>query len=62
MYDELLSKYGFVDAKVSTNSEGENVIVNIDSECASTRTLQHNGWQRINIYYPDGTSEEYYER
>ena len=62
MYEELKNKYGFVEAKVGVNSDGEPVIVNIDSEQASTRTIQHNGWQRINIYYPDGTAEELYER
>ena len=62
-YDELLQKYGYIEEPlVGVNADGEDVIVSIDKECACTRTLQHNGWQRVNIYYPDGTCEEYYER
>lgn len=26
------------------------------------RTSQHNGWERINVFYKDGTSEEFYEK
>ena len=63
MYNELLQKYGYIEEPlVGTNANGENVIISIDKKCACTRTLQHNGWQRINIYYADGTSEESYER
>lgn len=62
-YEELFNKYGKTESiKVTTNSSGENVLVFIDDTCALLKTLQSNGWMRINVYYPDGSSEEYYER
>ena len=62
-YEKLKNKYGFIEAKTGKNEKGEDIIVSIDEECASIRTLQKdNHWQRINIYYPDGTAEELYER
>ena len=60
-YEELVTKFGYIEGQVGTNENGENVLVSIDNECASIRTLQHNGWQRINVYWKDGTEEEYYE-
>ena len=62
MYKELLKQFGYCEALCGTNEDNENVIVSIDKECASVRTLQNNCWQRINIYYKDGTEEEYYEK
>ena len=61
-YDELLLKYGKCEGLVGTNEDGEKVIVTIDDKSACTRTLQFNGYIRTNTYYPDGTSEETYER
>ena len=61
-YQELKRKYGFIEAKVGENEDGEKVIVSIDEESAEIKTLQDNGWIRINIYYPDGTEEELYTR
>lgn len=61
-YDYLYKKYGLVRGLVTQNSDGENVIVTIDEESACLRTFQHNDWIRTNIYYPDGTSEELYEK
>ena len=62
MYDELVAKYGLVDGVVGVNSDKDNVLVTIDEEAAYIRTLQSNGWQRLNIYHKDGTEEELYER
>jgi len=61
-YNELFSKYGMVTCQVGVNDLGQHVVVSIDDESASVRTLQDNGWQRINIYHKDGTEEELYER
>ena len=62
-YEKLVKKHGYIDtAKCGINEDGEDVIVSIDEESACVRTLQKNGWMRINIYYPDGTSEELFER
>ena len=62
MYKKLLKQFGYCEALCGVNEDNDNVIVSIDKECASVRTLQNNHWQRINIYYKDGTEEEYYER
>lgn len=61
-YQELVRKHGFVEGYTGRNEDGLFVIVTIDSESASIRTLQENGWIRENIYYPDGTEEELYSR
>lgn len=62
MYKDLLSKYGYCEGLVGTNEEGENVLVSITPNNASITTLQKNGWERVNIYYPDQTEEELYRR
>ena len=62
-YDELKTKYGLInESMVGKNELGENVIVSIDDNCACVRTLQNNGWARINLYYKDGTCEELYQK
>ena len=61
-YDELLKKYGYLETQAGVNEDGENVLISIDKICASITTLQNNGWSRVNIYYPDGASEEYYNK
>lgn len=61
-YEELVQEHGFVNGLVGTNEKCEHVIVTIDDECASFRTLQNNGWIRNNHYHKDGTSEETYQR
>ena len=61
-YQELKRKFGFVEGQIGENEDGEKVIVSIDEESAEVKTLQDNGWIRINIYYPDGTEEELYTR
>ena len=61
-YDELVQRYGYVESQVGVNEDGEAVIVTIDETNACLRTMQKNGWMRINIYYPDGMSEESYTK
>ena len=60
-YQELLKKHGYCEALCGVNEEYENVMLSIDKESACVRTLQKNGWIRINIYHKDGTYEELYE-
>lgn len=47
---------------VGTNEDGERILLNISSDSITLVTLQSNNWVRTNIYYPDGSSEEMYER
>lgn len=62
-YEEMVAKYGLIEeTKIGKNEDGEYVVVSIDKECACIRTLQKNGWMRINIYHKDGTIEEMFER
>jgi len=61
-YQELKRMYGYVEGQIGENSDGEKVIVSIDEESAEIKTLQDNGWIRVNVYYPDGTEEELYRR
>lgn len=61
-YETLFKEHGFCEGLVGINSSGEKVIVTIDKESASVRTLQDNGWIRENTYYPDGTEEEMYSK
>ena len=62
MYEELKTKFGYVDGQIGVTLDDEYVIVSIDNECATVQTLQENGWMRVNVYYPDGTEEEYYRK
>ena len=61
-YQQLVDKYGFIDGLVGTNENDECVMVSIDDDTATLRTIQENGWNRINVYHKDGTEEELYER
>lgn len=62
MYNILLNKYGLCEALCGKNEDGNDVVVSIDEEAASIRTLQSNEWHRIKIYHKDGTEEELYEK
>ena len=51
----------------SVNDDGENIIVDReDTEdgqiVLKLSTAQDNGWMRVNYFWPDGTTEEMYER
>lgn len=62
-YEKMLNNYGLIaEAKVGVNETGEKVVVSIDEESACVRTLQDNGWMRINIYHKDGTEEEMFQK
>lgn len=45
----------------SINEKGENLIINISEEFLKISTIQDNGWKRVNIFYKDKTTEEYFE-
>ena len=59
-YERLLKKHGKCEGLCGVNEDGENVIVSIDDRLAEVKTLQKNGWIRVNTYWYDGTSEETY--
>ena len=61
-YNWLKNKFGYCKWLSGKNEDDENVIITIDEESAEVQTLQKNGWCRTNVYYPDGTSEELYEK
>lgn len=62
-YKEIKAKTKGVDLPATTvNEDGENVIINCVDDCYRVTTLQKNGWYRTNIYHPDGTIEELYDR
>lgn len=62
-YNKLLKEHGLIEEPLcGINEDGEKVIVMITDTDATVRTIQSNGWHRINIYYPDGTEEELYEK
>lgn len=62
MYQELLDLFGYIEGQVGVDFDGDYVLVSIDKESATITTPQDNGWNRINIYYPDGSEEELYRR
>ena len=43
------------------NENGERVILSVSEDSYAIRTIQNNGWMRINIYHIDGTIEEIFE-
>ena len=50
------------DIMAGKNEHGENVIVEVSEDAKVTKTLQDNGWVRVNIEHKDGTVEELFER
>lgn len=62
-YKEIEAKTKGIDLPATAvNEDGDNVIINRVGNCYRVATLQKNGWYRTNIYHPDGTTEELYER
>lgn len=46
----------------TTNELNQIVILEVHEDNLVTRTLQDNGWSRINIYWKDKTREEFYQK
>lgn len=46
---------------MSINELEEDIVVDVSKKALKISTIQKNGWIRVNIYYKDGTTEEYYE-
>ena len=44
------------------NNDGENIIIAKGNGFYKLTTAQHNGWNRIELIYENGTIEEHYER
>ena len=60
---ELMDKYGDTDTmSMGTNEDGEDIFISICPDTIVVRTLQHNGWERIDTYHRDGTCEQTFER
>lgn len=58
----LMKEYG--DSKTAfsgMNEEGEEVMISIVPDNITTHTAQRNGRGRVNVYYADGTTEEFFE-
>ena len=61
-YDELKTEFGYCEGLVGNDEDNQVVVVTIDEDEAEVRTLQENGWIRVNIYHRDGTESETYTR
>ncbi len=46
----------------TVNENGENVIIYINEQELHFTTCQTNNYIRNNVYYKDGTTEEYYDK
>lgn len=64
--EDLINKFMNNELKVglsfSNNINNENVIVIVNDNTLDIATCQKNNWIRHNVYYRDGTCEEYYDR
>ncbi len=59
---KIMDKYGDSETMLSgTNEHGETVYISIFQERIIVRTLQDNGWCRLNTYYRDGSREEKFD-
>ena len=59
----LMDAYGDSEqAMWGTNERGEDTMMSISPNEIVVRTFQSNGFCRINVYYRDGDTEEYFER
>lgn len=62
-YDEIKAMVQGKSLPLSAeNSNGEYVVIEGNEKCYITTTAQHNGWCRINEYYPNGIIAETYEK
>lgn len=62
-YKEIEAKVRGIDLPATAvNEDGDNVIIDCADDCYRVTTLQKNGWYRTNIFHPDGTIEELYDR
>lgn len=62
-YKEIKAKTKGIDLPATAvNEDGDNVIIDCIDDCYRVTTLQKNEWYRTNIYHPDGTIEELYDR
>lgn len=43
------------------NEEGEDIMVEVETDYVCVTTFQHNHWIRLNYYWRDGTTEEVYD-
>ncbi len=64
--EDLINKFMNNELKVgvsfSNNINNENVIVTVNDTTLDIATCQSNNWIRHNVYYQDGSCEEYFDR
>jgi hypothetical protein len=59
---DIMDKHG--DSKTmypGVNENGETVFISIYHDRIVVSTMQDNGWNRINTYYRDGSSDETFD-
>lgn len=44
------------------NENGESITLDISHDKVTVSTLQKNGWERVNVYHRDGSTEETYKK
>ena len=58
----LMDEYGESETLFAgENEDGERTDISIFKEKIMCSTMQQNGWVRRNIYWRDGTREEFYD-
>lgn len=63
--ENMVDKYDLSDFPLcGTNEDGENIIIYIrkdeNGKYFEVHTFQKNNWIRVNRYYNDGTTEEWF--
>lgn len=65
--ENMVDKYDLSDFPiVGTNENSENIIIyigkNENGKYFEVHTFQKNNWIRVNRYYNDGTTEEWFDK
>lgn len=58
----LMDDYENHEMMFGDNADGEHTTLSICKDHITMETLQSNGWTRTNVFWRDGTREEYYNR
>ncbi len=65
--ENMVDKYDVTDFPIAgTNENSENIIIYIrkdeNGKYFEVHTFQKNNWIRVNTYYDDGTTEEWFDK
>lgn len=65
--ENIVDKYDLSDFPLcGANEEGDSIIIYIRKDekgkCFEIHTFQKNNWIRVNRYYNDGTTEEWFDK